>query len=97
VLHGYAALGMRADATRVADELALGLLTALEHEPWAGWREGPLARGLSAVRDAFGREGAAAARAALEPLRLRPDLARHRMPCRHCGAGAVGVDEMEEA
>jgi len=97
IVHGYARLGMKADAGAAARRLASDQLARLGAEPFASgpagaWLASTLARTGDAVRD--GRPGDA--RAALEDVLQRPEVGRYRVPCAACGRGSIGVEAYED-
>jgi len=95
MISGFARLGARDDAARVARPLALECAGALADQPAiAGTPE--FAAALSGARAAIQVGAPDAALGALAPLIAREDLTRYRIPCRACGRGTVGVDEFVE-
>jgi len=97
VVHGYAVAGLAAELARTVAALAGGGIERLLEEPCLRARAAlPIAEAIRAARAAVAAGDAAAAHEALEPLLARPDLARYRVPCEHCGRGTVGIDQVEE-
>ena len=97
VVHGYAVAGLAADVARTAAALAGEGIERLLEEPCLRARRAlPIAEAIRAARAAVASGVPGAAHAALEPLLSRPDLARYRLPCEHCGRGTVGIDQVEE-
>lgn len=95
VLEGYARLRRADDVARIARPLALELVAALTDQP-AIAAAPVLDSGLALARGAIERGDARAASAAIRTLQAREDLPRYRIPCRHCGAGSVGIAEIAE-
>jgi tetratricopeptide (TPR) repeat protein len=97
VLEGYARLSLAADAARIAAPLALELARQLAAEPSLA---SDAAGGIATVFDAAvhaiseGRPGEACD--AILGLLKRTDLQHYRVPCRRCGRGSIGVDQIEE-
>jgi len=97
IVHGYAALGLAADAARTAAALALDMARTLASEPSLGGPAArPIAEGAKVAWNAVGAGDPVAALAALDRLMGREDLRRYRMPCGHCGRGTIGVDQAGE-
>lgn len=97
VAHGYAALGLAADAARTGAALALELARTLAGEPCLGGPAArPIAEAAGAALEAVRAGDPVKAVAALDPLMRREDLRRYRMPCGHCGRGTIGVDQAGE-
>lgn len=99
VLASWVRLGLEGDgdAARIARPLARELASELLAEPVL--KGAPLAGLRAALERAW--DAAAAfeprtARAAVEPWLAHAALRRYRIPCRACGAGAVGVEAWEE-
>ncbi|HTR96794.1 MAG TPA: hypothetical protein VMH61_02735, partial [Candidatus Acidoferrales bacterium] len=97
VLAGYARLGHRREAERVAGPLAARLAAELAAEPALHGRAARalLAHAGDAAR-AIATGDAAAGHAALAPLLADATLRRYRIPCAHCGRGSVGLEAWEE-
>jgi hypothetical protein len=88
---------MAAEAARAGSALALELASALAAEPCLGGAAArPIGAALEAALAAVRAGDPGVARAALEPLLQRQDLARYRMPCGHCSAGSIGIDQVED-
>lgn len=97
VVHGFARLGMRADAGVAAASLAAPMLQALAAEPYALGPAGAwLTRLLARAREAVSGSRPGDALAALRSILERPDVQRYRVPCLACGRGSIGVDRVEE-
>ena len=98
VLLGYARLGLVEDVSRVAPPFAQQLLRAVGEEPFA---RGEAGRFLAEALDVASREIAGmrppAALAQIAPLLARSDLRHYRVPCAKCGAGTIGVEQVEDA
>ena len=97
VLLGFVTLGIESEWPRIARPLGLEAIAKLEAEPFA---HGPAGRELSgalhAARAAVTRDQPSAALAAIGPFADRPEVRRYRIPCLHCGAGTLGVDQVTE-
>jgi hypothetical protein len=97
VLHGYAALGMVADAAAVASALAGEQAEVFALQPFLR------ARGAAALFAAAGEVTRAiaagdpsAARGAIAPLLERADLRSYGVPCDHCGRGTLRAVLIED-
>lgn len=98
VLLGWARLGEREEAGRVARPLAHELADSLLAEPsLAGEPLAGLARAVTASRSAVEEADPFGARRALAAALARGDLRRFRIPCAACARGTVGVEGVEEA
>lgn len=97
IVQGFATLGARDDAARVAGPLALAGLGALAGAAClANPAARPVAEALAAATARVQAGDPAAARTALDALLARDDLARYRVPCGGCGKGTIGVDATED-
>lgn len=97
VLSGYAALGMRADATAIAAPLAVERARPFAAEPFLRARGAEAIRGAAEeVLGAVERGDADQTAAALAPLTARDDLRQYAVPCAACGRGLVRADAIEE-
>jgi tetratricopeptide (TPR) repeat protein len=97
VLEGYARLALAEDAARVAAPLALALIRQLAAEPsLASDSAGSIATVFDAAVHAISRGRPGGACDAILGLLKRADLQHYRVPCRHCGRGSIGVDQIEE-
>jgi len=97
VVHGYATLGMKREASASASALAGNLLGVLAREPFLrSPPAAPLAAAvLRAAQAAAGQEPGVALRE-VRALMGRGDVRRYRVPCARCGRGSIGVDGVEE-
>jgi tetratricopeptide (TPR) repeat protein len=98
VVHGYAVLGMKAQAGDAAAAIASELLGRLAAEPFArgpagAWLAAPLAAATTAVAERRPGDALAAVRSVME----RPEVGRYRVPCATCGKGSLGVESFEDA
>lgn len=97
VVHGYASLGMTAEAAAAAQLLAREWLGRASSARWlAGAAAVEIAGALERAGSAIESGHPDAARAIVEALLARADLSRYRIPCAACGRGAIGVVEVEE-
>ena len=97
VLHGYAALGLAAEAEAVAAPLAAGIAERIASEPCARGPAGSfLELALATAAHESRAQRPAAALAAVAPLLARADLRRYRVPCARCARGTVGVERVED-
>lgn len=93
VVHGYARLGMRAQAGDAAATLAEELLVRLAAEPFArgpagAWLGAILGEAIVAVKERRPGDALATIRTLME----RPDVSRCRVPCAACERGSLGVE-----
>src|SRR5262245_20824829 len=97
LLHGYASLGLEAEAARVAAPLAESRARQLEQTPFAHGESGRfLAIALQVVLHACAARDPGRAAAAIAPLLERRDLRHYRIPCARCGQGTVGDERVED-
>ena len=96
MLAGWARLGVTSEAARHARVLTTGQLAALAATPpLRGAALSPVAAALASARVHAVADAPAAARMALAPALARQDLRRYRLPCAACGAGTLGIDEVD--
>jgi hypothetical protein len=95
-LEGYVRLGHPEDAARVAAPLALDQARRLGREPSLA-AAAEISQSLGAAARSIEAGGPREARAALDPVLARSDLRRYCVPCRRCGRGSIGVDQVEDA
>lgn len=97
VVHGYATLGMKREASTSASALAGNLLGVLAREPFLrSPPAAPLAAAVLRAAQATADQEPGAALREVRALMGRGDVRRYRVPCARCGRGSIGVDGVEE-
>ena len=94
---GWARVGAVEEVARLAQALAGTQVGSTLAEPAV---RGPALRAVAdavaSARTAMAARDPEGARRAIAPAVARTDLQHFRIPCLHCGMGAVGVDEVDD-
>jgi hypothetical protein len=97
VLHGYASLGLTAEAGEAALPLAREGILRAKVEPWIrGVSDEAIQSSIEGAEMEIEADHPNLARMAIRRLLERDDLSRYRIPCKACGRGSIGVVEVEE-